>query len=151
MPPLPSARRSKADSGRGTTDDLNPHSRYYLLEYAKKQITEKHEKPVLDEYHEDLNALRQAGVMDRSSLEDTARVKFQARLNAVQPATAAEFKALEDLIISEYEPLVRKHLIDEAKNRLATLKRDNASRARRQPVRFTRAEVAEAGEVWKAK
>ena len=54
-------------------------------------------------------------------------------------------------MITEYEPLVRKYLIEEAQNRLATLKRDNASRARGQPVIFTRAEVAEADKVWKAK
>ena len=204
MPPLPSARRSMADSGRGSADhldshnyegaqpkqitrqsqDLNPRptglksetstevpefqagletrlqSRSYLSEDVKKKIIQKHEKPVFDKYAEDLNALReghegaqpaQAGVADQNRLEEAARAKLQAGLMAVQPAMAQELKALEGLIIAEYEPLVRTYLIDQAKNRLATLKRDNASRARGRPVKFTRAEVAEAGEVWKAK
>lgn len=85
--------------------------------------------------------------MDQNALEEATRVKLHAGLKAVQPTIARELKVVEDLIVSEYEPLVRK----KARNRLATLKRDKKSRARGQPVMFTRAEVAEAKEVWKAR
>ena len=154
MPPLPSARGSMADSGRGAADHPNQDPRCYLLEYVKKQTIKKHEKPVLDEYHKDVSALREggeestsflAGVTDQNRLEEAARAKAQAGLKAVQPALAAELKALEDLIVSECEPLVRKYLTE----RLATLKRDNASSAR-QPALFTREVIAGAGEAWEA-
>ena len=156
-----------ADSGRGAADHLNPGPGFYLSEYVKKQTIKKHEKPILDEHHKGLSALRErhegstsflAGVRDQNRLEEAARVKFQAGLKAVQPAIAAELKTLEDLIASEKEPLVREHKIDQAielakdvaKDRLVTLKRDRASRARGQPALATREEVAGAGKAWEA-
>lgn len=159
MPPLPSSRQSKADSGSGAADHRNPHSRYYLSEYAEKQIIKKHQKPVLDEYHKDLSALRQrqagaqptqAGLTDQNRLEEAAKAKCQAGLKAVQSAITQELKPLEDRIISEYDLFVRKHDIEQEENKLATLLRDNASRGRRRPVRFTREEKAKAEEDWEA-
>lgn len=135
-------------------------SRCYLSEYVKKQLIHKHEKPIRDKHDEDVKALGEGstgahpghdGIPDRNSLEETARAGLQAGLKAVQPAIATELKALDDLITSEYQPLIRMYMINDVKNRLATLKRDKESRARGQPVMFTRAEVAEAEEVWKAK
>lgn len=51
-----------------------------------------------------------------------------------------------DLLSSEYQPLDEEIAtrVDGLRRRLATLKRDNETRARGEPVVFTRAEVAEA-------
>ena len=132
----------------------------YLSEYAKKRLIQKHEKPVHDQYSKDLDELRTpceeahsapAEAMDQNGLEEAARVNLHAGLKAVQPAIVRELKVVEDLMVLEYEPLVRKYKINQVKNRLATLKRDKKARKRGKPAMFTRAEVAEADKAWKAK
>lgn len=114
---------SKAGSPTG------PEPGSYLLGYARKQIVKKHEKPVRDQYDEDLKALgegRKDEGMDRESPKHMAAVKLQEGLKAVQPAIAAEVEKIEGVIISEF------------KKNTKDLER------RSQPDRFTRAEVANA-------
>ncbi|KAF6234699.1 hypothetical protein HO173_007325 [Letharia columbiana] len=136
----------KADNSR------SPEPLSYLFGYITKQVGKKYEKPVRDEFHKDLKAIGEgrrdahpghAGAMDRS-LQEVARLKLQAGLETVQPAIAEEVKPLEDLVISEYT-------IRYWKKRLATIKRDNKRSAQRKQMKFTRAEVAEAHEMWVAK
>ena len=141
-------------------DATRTQSRCYLSEYAEKRLFQKHEQPLYDEYDKDINVLREgreeadpgpAGATDQNALEEAAKAKLQAGLKAVQPAIADELHAKEELIISEYQTMARNYEIDQCRNRLATLKRDNRRRAWEQPLKFTRAEVAEAHEDWKAK
>lgn len=132
----------------------------HLFDYITKKVVNKHEKPIRDDYDEDLKALGQgrkdthpehAGAMDRKSLEETARLKLHAGLETVQPAIAEEIKPFADLIVSEYQLAGRADKIRALEERVATLKRDNEKRARRQRVKFTRAEVKGAHEAWVAK
>lgn len=136
----------KADNSR------SPEPLSYLFGYITKQVGKKYEKPVRDEFHKDPKAIGEgrkdahpghAGAMDRS-LQEIARLKLQAGLETVQPTIAEEVKPLEDLVISEYT-------VRYLKKRLATIKRDNKRSAQRKQMKFTRAEVAEAHEMWVAK
>lgn len=169
--PPPATRKSKAPASKQkgpvppteapmseAKNPTSPEPRSYLLELLKKKIIEKHEKPVRHEYHEDLKALGQgrgnahsghAAAWDWKSLEETATLKMQA---GPQSDIAKDFQTYMDLLISEYQPFAgRVTAIDEMRRRVATIKRDNETRARGEPVMFTRAEVAEAHKVWEAK
>ncbi len=132
------APTSKAD------DSARPERQSYLLEHIKQQVVKKHEKPVRDEYNENMKALggglkgtppAHAGAWDRKSLEETARLELEAGLKAVQPAIAKEMKPYEDRIFSEYD-----HLVTER-----AMETDGSS------PKFTRAEVTEAHEKWVAR
>lgn len=145
-------------ANKGSLTSPKPHS--HLLDYIAKKVANKHDKPFRDDYNEDLKALGegrkdahpgQAGAMDRKSLKETAKLKLQAGLESVQPAIAKEIEPFVDIIVSEYQLKERADTIKGLEKRLATLKRDNATRARGKRVKFTRAEVEEAHEVWVAK
>lgn len=99
----------------------------------KQKVTERHEKPVLDEYYEDLEALGggrkdahpgNGGAIDRMSLEEAAKLKVQAGLKAAEPAIAEDIKPYEDEMISVYKPIA------------------GNARILAQPRYFSRAEVA---------
>ncbi|CAD6565672.1 MAG: hypothetical protein ASARMPREDX12_006714 [Alectoria sarmentosa] len=94
------------------TDDSTSTKPYsHLLGFMVRKITKKHEKPIRDEYDEELRSLGerrkdanpgQAGAMDRS-LEEAAKRKLQARLEAVEPVIAMALLPYADTIISEGE------------------------------------------------
>ena len=145
-------------SNKGSLTSSMPPS--HLFDYITKKVVNKHEKPFRDDYNEDLQALEEgrketypghAGATDRKSLKETARLKLQAGLETVQPAITEEMKPFADLIISEYRLAGRADKIKALEERVATLKRDNGRRAGGKRLRFTRAEVKEAHEVWVAK
>ena len=154
-PPIPQADISteapvsKADSSTG------PESGSYLFEYIKKQIFQKREKPVRDGYHEVLKAVGQgrkdaqlanAGATDRDFLEETAKLKLQAGLEAVRPAIEKEVQPFAHLLISEYSKK-----LNGLETRLATIERDNRERPKgpgqRQHALRTRAEAARTREM----
>lgn len=64
--------------------------RSHFFDYIAQKATERHEKPILNEYHEDLKALGR-GRKDAhpGNVEPYARVKLQAGLKAVEPAIAS--------------------------------------------------------------
>lgn len=124
-------------------NSARPERQSYLLQHIKQQVVKKHEKPVRDEYYENMKALgggckgaqpAHAGAWDRKSLEETARLELEAGLKAVQPAIAKEMKSYEDHIFSEYY-----------------LRTERAMETDGLSLKFTRAEVTEAHEKWVAR
>ena len=154
-PPVTQADTSTEAPVSGADGSTGPKSRSHLFEYIAKQIIQKREKPVRDEYHEDLKALGQgrkdaqpahAGATDRDSLEETAKLKLQAGLEAVRPTIEKEVRPFAHLLISEY---IEK--LNGLETRLATIERDNRERPKgpgqRQHALRTRAEAARTREM----